>query len=57
MAITTAFGVFSFYIYSSFPDVAVHRLLQYILDGGKSADEEIYEAQMFTFLHNGRASD
>jgi ribonuclease R len=26
-----------------YPDVMVHRLLQYYLDGGKSADEEIYE--------------
>jgi ribonuclease R len=28
-----------------YPDVMVHRLLQYYLDGGKSADEEIYEAK------------
>ena len=26
-----------------YPDVMVHRLLQYYLDGGKSADEEVYE--------------
>lgn len=26
-----------------YPDVMVHRLLQYYLDGGKSADEETYE--------------
>ncbi|WP_026712833.1 ribonuclease R [Flavobacterium daejeonense] len=26
-----------------YPDVMVHRLLQYYLDGGKSADEELYE--------------
>lgn len=28
-----------------YPDVMVHRLLQYYLDGGKSADEEVYEAK------------
>jgi ribonuclease R len=28
-----------------YPDVMVHRLLQYYLDGGKSADEEAYEAK------------
>jgi VacB/RNase II family 3'-5' exoribonuclease len=26
-----------------YPDVMVHRLLQHYLDGGKSADEEVYE--------------
>lgn len=26
-----------------YPDVMVHRLLQYYLDGGKSVDEEVYE--------------
>ena len=26
-----------------YPDVMVHRLLQYYLDGGKSADSEVYE--------------
>lgn len=26
-----------------YPDVMVHRLLQYYLDGGKSADQELYE--------------
>lgn len=26
-----------------YPDVMVHRLLQYYLDGGKSANEEVYE--------------
>ncbi|MBD0723629.1 ribonuclease R [Flavobacterium sp. L1I52] len=26
-----------------YPDVMVHRLLQYYLDGGKSADEELFE--------------
>ncbi len=26
-----------------YPDVMVHRLLQYYLDGGKSADQEVYE--------------
>ncbi|MEZ7498412.1 ribonuclease R [Flavobacterium sp. Arc3] len=28
-----------------YPDVMVHRLLQHYLDGGKSVDEEIYEAK------------
>jgi ribonuclease R len=28
-----------------YPDVMVHRLLQYYLDGGKSADEETYEVK------------
>ena len=28
-----------------YPDVMVHRLLQYYLDGGKSADEETYETK------------
>ena len=28
-----------------YPDVMVHRLLQYYLDGGKSADEELYETK------------
>lgn len=28
-----------------YPDVMVHRLLQYYLDGGKSVDEEIYETK------------
>jgi ribonuclease R len=28
-----------------YPDVMVHRLLQYYLDGGKSVDEETYEAK------------
>jgi ribonuclease R len=28
-----------------YPDVMVHRLLQFYLDGGKSADEESYEAK------------
>jgi ribonuclease R len=28
-----------------YPDVMVHRLLQYYLDGGKSADQETYEAK------------
>jgi len=28
-----------------YPDVMVHRLLQYYLDGGKSVDEEKYEAK------------
>src|SRR6478609_3168020 len=28
-----------------YPDVMVHRLLQYYLDGGKSVDEEVYEAK------------
>jgi ribonuclease R len=28
-----------------YPDVMVHRLLQHYLDGGKSADEETYEAK------------
>jgi len=28
-----------------YPDVMAHRLLQYYLDGGKSADEEVYEEQ------------
>ncbi|WP_320814224.1 ribonuclease R [Flavobacterium sp.] len=28
-----------------YPDVMVHRLLQYYLDGGKSADEEVYEVK------------
>jgi ribonuclease R/exosome complex exonuclease DIS3/RRP44 len=28
-----------------YPDVMVHRLLQFYLDGGKSADEEVYEAK------------
>nr|WP_314895776.1 ribonuclease R [uncultured Flavobacterium sp.] len=28
-----------------YPDVMVHRLLQHYLDGGKSADEEIYETK------------
>jgi ribonuclease R len=28
-----------------YPDVMVHRLLQFYLDGGKSADEEIYETK------------
>ena len=28
-----------------YPDVMVHRLLQFYLDGGKSADEETYEAK------------
>lgn len=28
-----------------YPDVMVHRLLQYYLDGGKSVDEEVYETK------------
>jgi ribonuclease R len=28
-----------------YPDVMVHRLLQYYLDGGKSADEELFETK------------
>ncbi len=28
-----------------YPDVMVHRLLQYYLDGGKSADAEVYETK------------
>jgi ribonuclease R len=28
-----------------YPDVMVHRLLQYYLDGGKSADQELYETK------------
>jgi ribonuclease R len=28
-----------------YPDVMVHRLLQFYLDGGKSADEELYETK------------
>ncbi|PJJ10164.1 RNAse R [Flavobacterium sp. 1] len=28
-----------------YPDVMVHRLLQYYLDGGKSVDEDVYEAK------------
>ena len=28
-----------------YPDVMVHRLLQYYLDGGKSADEEVFETK------------
>jgi ribonuclease R len=28
-----------------YPDVMVHRLLQYYLDGGKSADVELYESK------------
>jgi len=28
-----------------YPDVMVHRLLQHYLDGGKSADEELYETK------------
>ncbi|GAK95902.1 3'-to-5' exoribonuclease RNase R [Nonlabens tegetincola] len=28
-----------------YPDVMVHRLLQHYLDGGKSADEEVYEVK------------
>jgi ribonuclease R len=28
-----------------YPDVMVHRLLQFYLDGGKSVDEEVYEAK------------
>ncbi|MGG7034909.1 MAG: ribonuclease R [Flavobacterium sp.] len=28
-----------------YPDVMVHRLLQYYLDGGKSADAEVFEAK------------
>ena len=28
-----------------YPDVMAHRLLQYYLDGGKSVDEEVYEAK------------
>ncbi|HEU4791616.1 MAG TPA: ribonuclease R [Flavobacterium sp.] len=28
-----------------YPDVMVHRLLQYYLDGGKSVDEELYETK------------
>ncbi|MES2240834.1 MAG: ribonuclease R [Bacteroidota bacterium] len=28
-----------------YPDVMVHRLLQFYLDGGKSADEEVFEAK------------
>lgn len=28
-----------------YPDVMVHRLLQYYLDGGKSADAELYESK------------
>lgn len=28
-----------------YPDVMVHRLLQYYLDGGKSVDEELYESK------------
>lgn len=28
-----------------YPDIMVHRLLQYYLDGGKSADEELFETK------------
>jgi ribonuclease R len=33
-----------------YPDVMVHRLLQYYLDGGKSADEETMKLNVYILL-------
>jgi ribonuclease R len=50
-----AFDYYSHFTPNLSPSDGGTPFATYYLDGGKSADEEIYEAQMFTFFYNSDA--